>query len=192
MSRAEESVRTAKLRMEAYARARPLVEQFRDEPLVIECMVEAAWELLSAHGRYSEITTLVQDGLNYLLLGFQKMEVNAVEESAAIDEPRLIVTWNETARTAACGVCGNPDTPLRAGPELFLEGQTDPVCERCASKYAPEMVGLMKIFHKNAAFTAALQNLRDEAGQEAPSSNTGGKQDTELKLRRISDKFNSF
>jgi hypothetical protein len=158
MGRATETMRSQKARLEAYSKARPLVEQFKDDPLALQSMVEIAWEFLAETGHHVDIMHLVQDGLNHVSLGFQKLESRAITESGEISSPKLVVGWNRAPATCDCSVCGRPGVEREEGPELFIDGG-DVICDKCAEKHGPELVGLLRIFRKNHAFVSALKEM---------------------------------
>ncbi|MBN2711628.1 MAG: hypothetical protein JXR97_04235 [Planctomycetes bacterium] len=188
MDSVEQSIRTQKLKLEAYSKARPMLEQHKHDHFFLQSAAEIVLEFLAEQGRHFEMAMLVQDAMNYIALGLQKLEARAVEESGKIENPRVIVAWNDTAKQGHCGVCGKPGVELAEGPELFIEGEDAPVCEACAEKYTPGLVGLMRVFKRNPQFVSVLRDMRntDEVRSESPESQNQPRHD------KIQDQFGGF
>jgi hypothetical protein len=51
------------------------------------------------------------------------------------------------SRPQCCPVCGDGHDVAAAGPRLFLEAHTDPLCRGCGKKLAPAMAALVELAH---------------------------------------------
>lgn len=161
MDSREESLKTERRKLEAYAIARPILEQYRQDPAVIYMFVEVAWEILGESSRFYDIAMLAQNALNHIALGMKKLETQPVGR-ADVAGRRLSIFWNDSRREAACAVCGRPGVAVEVGPLLALEAGGDPVCPVCAEKHDPGLAALMDLFSKNKQFRVALETVRND------------------------------
>ena len=81
-----------------------------------------------------------------------------------ITTTQLAIKHNDRVLEGACRFCGTK-TQANAGPELFVEGTWDPVCQLCGRAREPALVALLVLAG------AVNQSLRHLVRTQAPERN---------------------
>lgn len=160
-----ESAKIEAARLAAYGKARPLLEPYQHDPRVLAAAVEVAWEFLAEGNRLFDLTRLLREGMGHLSLCMQKFEDGIIESAdpAARETPRVVIAWSGGRREAPCAICGSPYNSVDVGPELYMEGTNDAVCDACGMHHAPALMQFVHLVRNNKQFVSVLKQYRDEA-----------------------------
>ena len=82
-------------------------------------------------------------------------------------EPCLSIRLSNLQQTEPCAICGKR-TEATVGPDLFLSGTYQAVCEDCGLKYAPELVETLKSHWRDLR-----AGMARESGKAAEQADVG-------------------